>query len=150
MPKMMDANLQEAVYRAIPLAKAMGISVADVRDHLAVIRVPLNLNHNHHGTAFGGSLYSACTVACYALLYSLQIEAELAGLTLVISAGKIRYIRPVDRDFEVRARVNPQVWKDLVPRLKSRGVGKIELEAKITGADGTSLCSFKGDFAFVR
>jgi len=143
-------QIQSAVYQAILQAKAMGITMHSISGHDALVNVPLSLNHNHHGTAFGGSLYSACTVACYALLYKLQMEAGLVHRPLVIGEGAIKYIRPVDKDFQVRARVDPTSWVELLGKLDGGRPGKITLTAEVLIGKSAPLCHYSGEFALLR
>ncbi|EOD08869.1 hypothetical protein EMIHUDRAFT_217177 [Emiliania huxleyi CCMP1516] len=57
-----------------PPANLLGIGVAEVDEGSLALHAPLELNHNVHGTAFAGSLYS---------------------LELVAKAGSISYRRPL-------------------------------------------------------
>ncbi|RYD25022.1 MAG: hypothetical protein EOP86_27860, partial [Verrucomicrobiaceae bacterium] len=57
------------LHRQIPLSRAMGARVETYDGETLVLTAPAELNHNHLGTAFGGSLSALATLAGYGLLW---------------------------------------------------------------------------------
>ena len=55
-------ELQTLWHRDIPPAAAMAIEVAGYDGRTLSVRAPLAANRNVHGTAFAGSLFSACVL----------------------------------------------------------------------------------------
>jgi len=70
----------------------MGVRVESYDGKQLVLTAPLSLNHNHLGTAFGGSLSAIATLAGYALLW---LELGDRECHIVISKSSISFRRPV-------------------------------------------------------
>jgi len=86
------ADLERFLHEKIPLTVAMGVQVAECNDTRLILTAPLEPNHNHLGTAFGGSLHALATLSGYGLLWWLLREPEAH---IVIRESTIRYERPV-------------------------------------------------------
>lgn len=96
IPPMNDAAFlreTENFLRAqIPITRAMGVGVESHDETRLVLTAPLELNHNHLGTAFGGSLSAIATLAGYGLLW-LKLGDRSAHI--VIRDSSIHYRHPV-------------------------------------------------------
>ncbi|MEZ0276903.1 MAG: YiiD C-terminal domain-containing protein, partial [Roseimicrobium sp.] len=97
MPASADAVLREAesfIHAQIPITRAMGVRVEtyDAKGGRLVLTAPLEANHNHLGTAFGGSLSALCTLAGYALLW---LELGDRHSHIVVRDSAIQYKHPV-------------------------------------------------------
>ncbi|MEO5913749.1 MAG: YiiD C-terminal domain-containing protein [Luteolibacter sp.] len=80
------------LHEQIPITKAMGVEVESIAGGSLVLTAPLAANHNHLGTAFGGSLGAIATLAGYGLLW-LQLGDRSAHI--VIKSSSLRYLHPV-------------------------------------------------------
>ena len=87
-----EADLEKFLHEKIPLTVPMGVQVEECNDQRLVLTAPLEPNHNHLGTAFGGSLHALATLSGYGLLWWLLREPEAH---IVIRESTIRYERPV-------------------------------------------------------
>ena len=141
--------IERLLYGTMPLARAMGVRVAVNEPPVLVLEAPLERNHNHLGTAFGGSIASLAMLTGYALLF-----AELGDprAHVVLKECNIRYLRPVRGNLRARATL-PQgapldEFKTLFQR-KSRGrlTLKVELE---DGVSGETAAVFEGEFVAIR
>lgn len=148
---MKQLNIQKIIEKEIPIVKSMGVQFIEFQDDSCTISVPLNLNHNHKGTAFGGSLYSVCTSACYGLMFSLQINEGLQEFDLVIGEGSIRYQKPVYRDFKVKSILQLSDLAAFKDKLAKNGFAKIHLNAYVSvEGDETHLCEYKATFIMLK
>lgn len=94
-----DLKATEAYFhREIPITAAMGIRVESYDASRLVLAAPLDFNHNHLGTAFGGSIAAVATLAGYGFLW---LELADSKIHLVVRDSHITYRRPVRR--EIRA-----------------------------------------------
>lgn len=141
-----NVSLQKTIQHEIPITVSMGITYEDFQDTSCLISVPLAPNHNHKGTAFGGSLYSACAAACYGLLYHLQVKENLTEFDLLLAAGNINYLKPVQSDFQVKATLIDSDWQNLMSKLTKQGFAKIEIKAQVIVGVEQNLCDFSGVF----
>lgn len=147
----MTKNIQNIIEKEIPIVKSMGVEFVEFTDLSCLISVPIGPNHNHKGTVFGGSLYSACTSACYGLMYSMQIIKDLNEYDLVIGEGTIRYQKPVHNDFHVRSQVKIEDQENFLIKLKKNGFSKINLTAHVFIQDeATHLCEYSATFIMMK
>lgn len=147
---MSDAPLREIdrfLHEKIPLTRAMGVSVEKSDETGLVVTAPLEPNHNHLGTAFGGSLSALATLAGYAMLW-LQLGDREAHI--VIREGSIRYRRPV-RDVlrAVCPRPDPAQLEAFRSTFATTGKAHIKLRVCIEEA-GQVCVEFEGDFVALR
>src|SRR4051794_29183031 len=70
----------------------MGVRVVSYDGATLVLEAPLAPNHNHLGTAFGGSLTAMATLAGYGLLW---LELGDPGAHVVIRESSANFRRPV-------------------------------------------------------
>ncbi|MES2595041.1 MAG: thioesterase domain-containing protein [Verrucomicrobiota bacterium] len=80
------------LHEQIPLTHAMGVSVESWDGQRLVLQAPLEPNHNHLGTAFGGSLSALTTLAGYCLLWLMLGDRQAH---IVVRESTIRYRSPV-------------------------------------------------------
>ncbi len=145
---MNNYELQALFYQEIPITKAMGITVTVVAPDTIEIGFNLAENKNHKGTAFGGSQYTACALACYGLFLVGLREKGFSTNNIVISEGRIKYKLPVKNDFVVRAS-----WKDdkktsFFKMLSLKKKSKVEMTAQIFSEN--QICAeFSGDFVAI-
>jgi thioesterase domain-containing protein len=144
----MERKLQEILDSAIPLTQAMGIIVEHYTGHELTIVAPLANNFNHLGTAFGGSLYIACVLSAWGLLYLRLREAGVEG-SIVIHKGYVEYLRPVTGDIIATGTLPPE--KEVAAFIESfRGTGKAKMTIyAVIKVDDEVAVKFEGKFAVV-
>lgn len=141
----LKSKLENKILSEIPILKSLGIEIQSLDTNASVISLPLLPNINHKGTAFGGSLYAACTAACYALIYSRQIESQLEDRDLVIIEGQMKYLKSVKEDFTVKATMIEKDWQNLVDSLKIKKPEKLMVLCDVN--NGAAV--FQGQFALL-
>lgn len=142
--------LEQYLRDKIPLAGAMQIRVIRSDAAAVVVRAPLEPNHNHLGTAFGGSLGAVATLAAYGLLLLLVQEAEVAA-QLVVRDSRLRYRAPVRGDFSASCQRPPKPQVDrFLSDLHAFGKGRLQLEATVEEPGMPVAVSFTGSFVALR
>lgn len=140
-------------HRKIPISRDMGLKVIEVSSRSAVVGVPLSPNINHVQTAFGGSLYAAAALACYALFQALSQEAGGLSDELVIQEGAIRYLKPVTSDFEAHAEAlrgehqTSDAIQGFLASLQRHGKARIRLKATVL-CQGETCAVFEGTYVY--
>lgn len=143
---MQKESLLTLLKREIPISQHMGINLLRIDELEVELELPLRPNSNHKGTLFGGSIYSGCALASYALFLNSIREVGLNTNNIVIGEGKIRYLRPLTKDSFIRAQWSSKCEKDLFfEKLSLKGKARIELMATIH-EDEQLACEFKGKF----
>ena len=134
---------EQFLHEQIPITRAMGVRVESFDAQRLVLAAPLEANHNHLGTAFGGSLSAIATLAGYALLW---LELGDRSAHIVVRESSIQYNHPVTGDIRaVCARLNPDVLADFKRRFEK--VGKARLSLKVAIEHGERECvTFTGTY----
>lgn len=139
-------TLERLLHAEIPLSRAMQVRVLRFDQTGLVLGAALAPNLNHKKTAFGGSLNSLATLACWGLIQLLRPEEAKAAMTVVIQESRVQFIKPVARDFEAVCTLPaPHKLEKFLHMLNRKGRARLELEASIPASSGMAL-SFQGRF----
>lgn len=142
MNPLLPDEIEPFLHRQIPMAKAMGVRLAQWDEEALVLEAPLELNHNHLGTGFGGSLAALATLAGYTLLW---LELEDAAGHVVIRESRILYHKPVTGTLRaVTPRLPTATRAFLQQTYAEKGRIQWEVEVKIPGGNGQSCVTFTG------
>lgn len=135
------------LHEHIPLTRAMGVEVASYDGTALVMTAPLALNHNHLGTAFGGSLNAIATLAGYVLLW---LELRDRSAHIVIRESRIQFYRPVKGALRAICHApDPAVLADFREGFGRKGKARLELHVEIFEGEELAV-AFDGTFVAVR
>ena len=135
------------LHAQIPLTRAMGAQVASYADGQLTVTAPLAKNHNHLGTAFGGSLAAVATLAGYALL---RLELRDRTAHVVIRKSTMDFRRPVRGELRAICRApDAAVLADFHSDFARIGKARLDLRVEIMHA-GEIAVAFEGTFVAVR
>ena len=147
---MSDALLTETesfLHDQIPLTRAMGVEVRSWDGRELWITAPLEPNHNHLGTAFGGSLSALVTLAGYSLLWLLLGDREAH---IVIRESAIRYRHPVRGELRAWCRhPGEEVWQAFRSKFVSSGKARLALQVVVVEDDRVCV-EFEGVFVALK
>ena len=147
-PEIRAARLQDYMLRCIPQVAHMQIRVATFDANGLTLTAPLAPNINHEQTAFGGSLASLATLACWGYLW-LLLEHEL-GMHMVVNEAHIRYIKPVTSTLAAHCTAPDMIeQRRFLDVLVRRGKARTQLEARIV-EDGALCADYRGYFVAYR
>lgn len=141
------AATERFLHEQIPLSAAMGVRVEAFDKERLILSAPLEPNHNHLGTAFGGSLAVLATLAGYGLLW---LELGDRDCHIVIRRSSISYERPVRGRLRAICRQPDEAelagFKDAF--LKK---GKARIQLQVTIEEDDEVCVlFEGTFVAIR
>ena len=140
-------GIERFLHGKIPLARAMGVRAEGYEGGTLALSAPLEKNHNHLGTAFGGSLAAMATLAGYGLLW---LELGDADAHVVISRSSMRYLRPVRGALHAVC-TRPEAGRMALfhKRFAAKGRAQIAVAVKIVYG-GEVAVEFEGRFVAVR
>jgi thioesterase domain-containing protein len=130
------AATQAWLYKAFPLVAEMGLEVTVLEPNLVATRVPLERNHNVHGTAFAGSLSAQAMLTGWILLTRF-LEAQELDAVLLQREATIRYLAPVTGDPVCRSSVDPERLAAFRHALVTSGKARLDTDVEIL--DGESI-----------
>lgn len=141
--------LENYLRENIPLSIALGVAVSLATPKTVILTAPIRPNINHKSTAFGGSLHSVATLACWSLLFinlkQLNIHAEI-----VISSSDAKYLAPVTTDFKAECTLENNHDLDRFEKmLVKKGKARIKLHATIYQSETLAL-DYYGEFVAIK
>lgn len=145
----MEAQFERYLHDSIPMAKAMGLRVKYASPDRVLVECPLAPNLNPHGTAFGGSIVAAATLAGWIWIHVYMRERKLTP-KLVISESNMQYLQPISGDFsaELRAPTDAEI-KTFTQTFDRRGSARIDLKVSVL-CDGEEVGLFKGTYVALK
>jgi len=142
------SQTEEFLHTQIPITRAMGVRVESWEAGRLVLTAPLEINHNHLGTAFGGSLAALATLAGYACLW-LELGDRTAHV--IIAESTLSYRRPVRGELRaVCHRPEGEVLAAFKSAFAQTGKARVRLSVAVEGAQGTVAVEFSGTFVARR
>jgi thioesterase domain-containing protein len=142
-------ELETYLYEHIPITEAMGVEVLRSDRTQVLLKAPLAPNLNHQKTAFGGSIGTLATLACWSYVRVRLNEAGQDG-TLVIQRNIVDFERPVISDFTAETLpVDPEQEARFLQTFAERGKSRILMRAQVLSEGG--VCAvFEGQFVALR
>jgi len=141
-------QLERVLLSEIPLTRALGLRVEQAGPNLVRLAFPLEPNHNHKQTAFGGSLYAALVTAGWSLAWCLLNEKGIKA-QIVIASGRERFIRAVTSDFTAECLADAAEVELALAELASRGKARLRLKATVW-CQGEACVEFDGTYALLK
>jgi thioesterase domain-containing protein len=143
---MQAKDLETLLKSEIPISQQLGVHDFRLGNDELRLRLDLKPNVNHKGTLFGGSLYSAGALSCYALFLSGLREGAVTTNNIVIAEGNMKYIAPVAEDAVVRAFWNsPEEKEQFFKTLASKNKARVLMRAQVLNQN--KVCAeFSGYF----
>lgn len=136
-------ELEQLLWNEIPLAKAMGIRVLKADDLEMELRCPLATNHNHLGSAFGGSLSALMTLTAYCRIFHL-----LSGTGhVLLKSSTTEYFQQVNEELRaVCLRPEPKVIESFLKTFQKKGKARLTLTSEVLLNNGSVACRMVGEF----
>lgn len=140
-------DTEQFLHEQIPLTRAMGVQVETYDEEQLILTAPLAPNHNHLGTAFGGSLSAIATLTGYCMLWLLLGHRESH---IVIRNSSINYRRPVRRAIRATC-LRPDETAFSTFKAKFEQTGKAQMTLQVTIVEDDLACvEFEGVFVAIR
>ena len=141
---------QAHILADIPLSRFMHLAITAWDGDSLHMSAPLAPNINDKGCAFGGSLASVMTLACWSLIKLAADERELE-CDIYVQDSSLHYLAPVWEDFTAEARlVDNQSFETFFATLGGRGKARLTVHCAVRLADGTLACSLNARFVALR
>lgn len=139
-------NLEIKLHAEIPLSQFMQVKVIYADEKKIELTCPLAPNHNHVGTAFGGSLATLMVLAAYCQLFKIINETG----HVLLKTSSMNYMHPVKENLRAvcNAPTDEQV-KKFKEAFAKKGKGRLTLTSQILLADGRTACEMTGEFVGV-
>lgn len=139
----------DAHYQGMPPVRALQLSIESFDGERLRLAAPLDANVNDKGCAFGGSLASLMTLACWGRVW-LGLHDEGLDCDIYVADSRIRYLAPLYDDLRAEAALAEDAsWADFVAAIRAKGRGRIDLAARVDLPDGRPATTFDARFAAI-
>ena len=144
------AALERDLLGAIPLARAMALTVDAYDGDSLALSAPLAPNANDKGCAFGGSLVSLMTLAGWGLIH-LGLGRHGKSCDIYVQDSDVRYVAPVWEDFTATARlVDRESFQTMLETLVARGRARTRVRCVVPLADGSAAATLEARFVAIE
>jgi thioesterase domain-containing protein len=135
---------------SIPLAHSMGLELGSYDGEKLVLNCPLAPNVNDKGCAFGGSLTSLMTLACWGVV-ELALRQRGEDCDVYVGESTVRYLDPVWGDFQAAAqRAETASWDTFFATLAARNRARIAVSCQVPGEGGKPAATLAAQFVAKR
>jgi len=142
--------LANEILAAIPLARAMAMSVSGYDGDSLTLSAPLAPNINDKGCAFGGSLVSLMTLAGWGLV-KLALDRQGRDCDIYVQDSDVRYLAPVWNGFDAVARlVDRESFLAMAEALTSRGRARTRVRCVVPLPDGSAAATLEARFVAIE
>ena len=126
------------------MADGLGYSAKSALEKEVILEAPLDPNHNHMGTAFGGSLSTLMILASYTWLYrSLEGEGKVH---VILKENQATYLRPVKENIRAICRAHSEEnFQEFQKLFRRKGLARIKLISFIEIGEGEAA-RMEGEF----
>ena len=143
----MDAKrLESKLHQEIPLSQFMQVKVVKAEKDFVELECELSPNHNHLGTAFGGSLSCLMILAAYCKVFQFISETG----HVVLKSNSTEFFFPVQEKLRAVCR-SPSADKveSFLKTYQKKNKARLTLESHIVLEDGKIACSMISEFVGV-
>lgn len=141
-------EIQNIIDNQIGPAGILGFQVLDYDSQQLILEAPLARNQNHHGTAFGGSLFSLAAVCGWGFVLIKLREAQLHGL-IVVKQSSVDYLAPVTGDLSVSCGAEPAAVEEFLETFKSEGRARLVVDGVAPGEDGEPALRLQSTYTVI-
>lgn len=138
-------ELEQFLHQQIPISKAFGVKVIKADQQQVELLCPLEPNHNHLGTAFGGSLSAVAILAGYTWIFQ-ELNRLGHQVHILLKHSEIEYHKPVKEDLRaVCDGSSGEAFENFLKAFEKKGLARIELKTEIKTSEGVA-CTLQGEF----
>lgn len=144
----MNAQILETkLHKEIPLSQFMQVKVVHADQKHIELQAPLGPNHNHVGTAFGGSLATMMVLAAYCQLFKIINETG----HVLLKTSTMNYMHPVTGTLRaVCFAPTDEIVQKFQDTFSKKGKGRLVLTSQILLEDNRVACEMTGEFVGVN
>ena len=129
------AELYAELHHTIPLVRALAMQVVCAKNSPDIgtqveFTAALGPNVNDKGCAFGGSLSSLKTLACWSVLRTYTWDLGISA-DIFVHTSRVIYVAPVWHDFSVRCTLSNEALESFRQNLSERGKAAAILHAEV-------------------
>lgn len=135
--------IERLIKEQMPLAKAMDVRVVRLDENHVELTCPLAPNHNHLGSAFGGSLSTLMILAAYCRLFYMIDDTG----HVLLKSSSYEFFTPVHEELKaVCQSPSLEAREAFLNAYRKKGRARLTLTSEILLKDGTIAARMIGEF----
>jgi thioesterase domain-containing protein len=140
-------QLEQRLHQQIPLSQFMQVQVIKADDTEIELQSDLNPNHNHLGTAFGGSLSCLMILAAYCQIFRIINESG----HVILRSSSMDFLLPVEQTLRAICKSpSEESVQNFLKVYNKKGKARLSLESQIILDDGRVACTMTAEFVGVN
>ena len=149
-----EADAEAYIRGNLPLAATMDVRVVSLgldplAEHGPILTAPLEVNANHLGTAFGGSIATLAILTGWAAVHYGLLSEGLVART-VVQRTTMEYLDPAEADLRATcAAIDEGAWERLLRGVVRHGRGRTSLQVDVVAA-GRPVARFEGAYVAMK
>lgn len=144
---MNQKQLQILLHQQIPLSQYMKVQVVSADPQQIELHCELEPNHNHLGTAFGGSLSCLMILASYCQIFQLIDNNGNGPGHVLLKSSATNFLIPVQEKLKAVCKCpSKDEIEQFLKIYNRRGKARLTVHSQILLQDGRVACSFQGEF----
>lgn len=143
-------ELQEKLHTQIPMTKMMDLQIIQLDQDKLITKVPLDININDKGTAFGGSLSTMTIISSWCIAFLISKKFNIEKSNIVIKSNETQFKRPVTKDIICTTYMPTRdELNELENKLNNKNSGSIKIYSQIN--ENEKLCvDFEGIYVIAK
>ncbi|BAK73790.1 YiiD C-terminal domain-containing protein [Arcobacter sp. L] len=135
----MIKELEKKLHNEIPLTKFMNLKILNYNEKELITTIPLDVNINDKGTAFGGSLATLTIISGWSLCWLISKELGFNSNNIVIIKNENSYKKPVTKDIICHTfKPNNEEINILKEKLLSKQSASVKITSQIV--ENNEIC----------
>lgn len=135
----MIKELEKKLHNEIPLTKFMNLKILNYNEKELITTIPLDVNINDKGTAFGGSLATLTIISGWSLCWLISKELGFNSNNIVIIKNENSYKKPVTKDIICHTfKPNNEEINILKEKLLSKKSASVKITSQIV--ENNEIC----------
>lgn len=132
----MQTDLLNFLSAQIPITKSLGFTIEHADFKKVVLKAPLTANHNHMGTAFGGSISMLLILSGYTWLYH-RLNQTGFDYHVILKKSDVDYLLPITEDMLIVCESpGDDELENFLKVFEVKGKAKIKLSPIINSSNG--------------
>lgn len=139
-------KMETLIRQLIPLSDYMQVKVLKADSEQVTLTCKLEPNHNHLGTAFGGSLSCLMILAAYCRTFQLINENG----HVLLQSSSMEFLLPVEENLVAVCKgPSANEVQDFLKALSKKRKARLNMKSEIVLADGRVACTMTGEFVAI-
>lgn len=137
-------ELEKRFHEEIPMTKMMGLKLESLNDKELISTIPINININDKGSAFGGSSNSLAIISGWFVCTIIAKKLNLDNTMIAIIKNNTSFKAPITKNLICHTFLpNEEEIKKIESKIKEKASASIKLNAQII-EDGKVCLEFEG------